>query len=137
MFGGGCVEQSTAYLVMILFPVICWLFKITISYEIRYEMLKLNVDKFFKKHKSSFFNKFFYVDLKQYIPPFSYYTNFLSGCLLLLSVLLSLIYLLLAILGYKLSVEVIPKITTYISLILGAILMISGTIKTINDKFSK
>ena len=46
------MEQSTAYLIMILFPVIPWFLKLTISYKIRYKMRGVNVDKFYKKNKT-------------------------------------------------------------------------------------
>ena len=45
------MEQSTAYLIMILFPIIPCFLKLTISYKIRYKTPKVNVDKFYKKIK--------------------------------------------------------------------------------------
>lgn len=48
------MEQSTAYCLMILSPVILWLLKLTVSYRIRYKTPKLNVNKFYKKIKYLF-----------------------------------------------------------------------------------
>ena len=131
------MEQSTAYLMMIFLPVIPWFLKITVSYRIRYKTPKLKVDKFYKKHKTSFAKKFFYTDLKSKIQPFAYYANFLIGCLLLASVLLSVVYLILAIFKYTLSVFWIPYVAMYVTLILAVFLIVYGTIEIIDDRRAK
>ena len=131
------MEQSTAYLMMIFLPVIPWFLKITVSYRIRYKTPKLKADKFYKKHKTSFVKKFFYTDLKSKIQPFAYYANFLLGCLLMASILLSVIYLILAIFKYTLSVFWIPYGAMYVTLMLTFLLIVYGTIEIIDDRRTK
>ncbi len=131
------MEQSTAYSIMLFLPVIPWFLKLTISYKIRYKTPKLNVEKFYKKNKSSFIKRYFYCDLKDRIHPLIYYANFLAGCLLAFSILLSMIYLILAIFRYKLSILLIPKSFTWISVVLTVILIIFGTLDIIDDKLKK
>lgn len=128
------MEQSTAYLIMILLPIIPWFLKITISYKIHYKTPKLNVEKFYRKNKTSYIKRFFYTDLKRQIQPFVYYANFSVGCVLILSILLSVLYLFLAIIRYELSIFVIQYIATYITLIVSVILLVFGTIELFDDK---
>ena len=131
------MDQSTAYLVMIFFPLIPWFLKLTISYKIRYKIPKLNVEKFYKKNKSPFIKKFFYTDLRRRMPSLIYFANYLIGCLLLLSVLLSLIYLILVICQYKLSYFIIPQSAMYITIVLTVILLIFGTFEILDDRKRK
>ena len=131
------MEQSTAYLIMILFPVIPWFLKLTISYKIRYKIPKLNVDKFYKKNKTSFIKKFFYTDLKQRIKPTVYYSNLIAGCILLLSILVSLVYLFLALCKHTLSAFFLQCITMYSTIILTILLLIFGSMEIIDDRKQK
>ena len=128
------MEQSTAYLIMILFPVIPWFLKFTISYKIRYKTPKLNVDKFYKKNKTSFIKKYFYVDFKKRLNPTIFYSNLAIGCILLLSILISLVYLLLAVCKYTLSFFVLQYIAVYSTIILTVLLLIFGTMEMLNDR---
>ena len=131
------MEQSTAYLIMILFPVIPWFFKLTISYKIRYKTPKLNVDKFYKKNKTSFIKKFFYTDLKQRIKPVTFYCNLVAGFMLLLSIFVSLVYLLLAICKHTLSLFFLQYIAMYSTMVLTILLLVFGTIEIIDDRKPK
>ena len=131
------MEQSTAYLIMILFPVIPWFLKLTISYKIRYKIPKLNVDKFYKKNKTSFIKKFFYTDLKQRIKPTVYYSNLIAGFILLLSILVSLVYLFLALCKHTLSAFFLQYITMYSTIILTILLLIFGSMEIIDDRKQK
>ena len=128
------MEQSTAYLIMILFPIIPWFLKLTISYKIRYKTSKVNVDKFYKKNKTSFIKKYFYTALKPRLKPIVYYSNIVVGVILLLSILVSLIYLCLAICKYTLSIFILPYIGMYSTIILTILLLIFGTMELIDDK---
>ena len=96
LFLGDYMEQSTAYLIMIFLPIIPFFLKLTLSYRIRYKIPKLNADKFYKKKKSSFFRRYFYIELKQRIKPFLFVANLLTGILLIFCVLISLLYLIYA-----------------------------------------
>ena len=131
------MEQLTAYLIMIFFPVIPWFLKLTISYKIRYKIPKLNVEKFYKKSKTSFIKKYFYMDLKKRISPLIFYSNFSIGCLLLLSVLLSLVYLCLAIFKYTLSIFFIPYTAMYATIVLVSVLLVFGIAEIIEDRTPK
>ena len=131
------MEQSTAYLIMILFPVIPWFLKLTISYRIRYKTTKVNVDKFYKKNKTSFIKKYFYIALKPRLKPLVYYGNIVVGSILLLSILVSLIYLCLAICKYTLSIFILPYICMYSTIILTVLLLILGTVEIIDDNAKK
>ena len=128
------MEHSTAYLIMILFPVIPWLLKLTISYKIRYKTRGVNVDKFYKRNKTSFIKKYFYVALKPKLHPIVYCGNITVGSILLLSILVSLIYLCLSICKYTLSVFILPYICMYSTIILTVLLLILGTMEIIDDK---
>ena len=131
------MEQSTAYLIMILFPVIPWFLKLTISYRIRYKTTKMNVDKFYKKNKTSFIKKYFYIALKPRLTPLVYYGNIVVGSILLLSILVSLIYLCLAIYKYTLSIFILPYICMYSTIILTVLLLILGTVEIIDENAKK
>ena len=131
------MEQSTAYLIMILFPMIPWLLKLTVSYKIRYKTHKLNVDKFYKKNKTSFISRYFYIDLKNRLTPNIFYCNMVLGCILLLSILVSLIYLCLALCKHTLSNFFLPYIFFYSTIILTILLLIFGTLEIIDDKKTK
>ena len=131
------MEQSTAYLIMFFFPLIPWLLKLTVSYKIRYKTSKLNVDRFYKKNKSSFINKFFYKNLKNRINYIIYYANFLTGCLLLFSILLAIIYLILAMLQYELSFFLVPQAAMYVTIALTVVLIIFGIFEIVDDKTKK
>lgn len=131
------MEQSTAYLIMILFPIIPCFLKLTISYKIRYKTPKVNVDKFYKKNKTSFIKKYFYIALKPRLHPIVYYGNFVVGSILLLNILVSLIYLCLAICKYTLSIFILPHICMYCTIILTVLLLIFGTMEIIDDKTKK
>ena len=131
------MEQSTAYLIMILFPVIPWFLKLTISYKIRYKTPRLNVDKFYKKNKTSFIKKFFYSNFKQRLKLTTYYCNLVMGCILLLSIFVSLVYLLLAICKHTLSAFFLQYIVMYSTIALTIILLIFGTIEIIDDRKPK
>lgn len=128
------MEQSTAYFIMILLPVIPWFLKLTISYKIHYKTPKLNVKKFYKKNKSSFVKRYFYTDLKQRINPLIYSANYIVGCLLILDVFISLIYLILAICQYELSNFIIPQSATYITIVLTVVLIVFGFLEILDDK---
>ena len=131
------MEQSNAYLIMILFPVIPWFLKLTISYKIRYKTRGVNVDKFYKKNKTSFIKKYFYIAFKPRLTPFVYYGNIVVGSILLLSILVSLIYLCLAICKYTLSIFILPYICMYSTIILTVLLLILGTVEIIDDNAKK
>lgn len=128
------MEQSTAYLIMIFLPIIPFFLKLTLSYRIRYKILKLNVDKFYKKKKSSFFRRYFYIELKQRIKPFLFVANLLTGILLIFFVLISLIYLILAICQHKLICFIVPQSATYVTIALTIVLMVYGTLEILDDK---
>ena len=123
------MEQSTAYLVMLLSPIIPCLFKLGVSYRIRYKTPKLNVEKYYKKNKKNFLRKFFFLDLRQRIHPIIYFANYLLGVILMVFVSLSVIYAFLWLFRYELRFFVIPQVTSYISLILATLLMIVGTLE--------
>mgnify|MGYP003291408012 CR=1 FL=1 len=131
------MEQSTAYLIMILFPVVPWLLKLTISYKIRYKTPKLNVEKFYKKNKTPFIKKYFYVELKKRLNPTVFYSNLIVGCILLLGIPVSLVYLLLAICKHTLSAFFLQYIAMYSTIILTVFLLIFGTIEMIDDRKQK
>ncbi len=131
------MEQSTAYLIMILFPVIPWFLKLTVSYKIRYKTPKVNVEKHYKKNKASFIKRYFYVDLKKRLTPTIFYSNLVIGCILLLSILVSLVYLLLAVCKYTLSVFVLQYIAIYSTIILTVLLLIFGTMEMLDDRKRK
>jgi hypothetical protein len=128
------MEQSTAYLILILLPVVPWLLKLTLSYRIRYKTPKLNVDKFYKKRKSSFLRKFFYVEIKSYISQVLFWGNLLIGSLLLLCALVSALYIVLAMCRYVLSCFIIPTIAMYVTVGLIVMLLIIGTHELFDDK---
>lgn len=128
------MEQSTAYLIMIFLPVIPFFLKLTLSYRIRYKIPKLNVDKFYKKKKSSFFRRYFYIEQKQRIKPFLFVANLLTGILLVFSVLISLLYLALAICQHKLICFIVPQSATYVTIVLTIVLMVYGTLEILDDK---
>lgn len=128
------MEQSTAYLIMIFLPIIPFFLKLTLSYRIRYKIPKLNVDKFYKKKKSSFFRRYFYIELKQRIKPFLFVANLLTGILLIFCVLISLLYLILAICQHKLTCFIVPQSATYVTIALTIVLMVYGTLEILDDK---
>lgn len=128
------MEQSTAYLIMIFLPIIPFFLKLTLSYRIRYKIPKLNVDKFYKKKKSSFFRRYFYIELKQRIKPFLFVANLLTGILLIFCVLISLLYLILAICQHKLICFIVPQSATYVTIALTIVLMVYGTLEILDDK---
>ncbi len=131
------MEQSTAYFIMIFLPIIPWLLKMIISYKIRYKTPKLNVDKFYKKNKSSFIKKYFYIDIRQRLQPLIYVANFLVGGLLIPCVILSLIYLILVIFKYELSCLIIPQFAMYFTISLTVILLFFGILEIVDDKIKK
>lgn len=128
------MEQSTAYFIMILLPVVPWLLKLILSYKIRYKTPKLNVDRFYKKRKSSFLRKFFYAEIKSYISQELFLSNLLTGSLLLLCVFVSALYVILAMCRYVLSCFIIPTIAMYVTVVLIVILLIIGTYELLDDK---
>ena len=128
------VEQSTAYWLMICLWFFPWLLKITVSYGIWCKPPGINVGNYYKKHKTSFFRRFFYVDLKHRIRPGKYYWNMISGVILLVSAAASVIYLCLAIFGYTLKLLFIPYFAGYATLMLAVIRAVYGLLDRIDDK---
>lgn len=131
------MEQSTAYILVILSPIIAWSLKMRISYKIRYETTRKNINNFFKKNKTPFLKRYFYTDLKSLIPSSLYITNFLLGLLLISLVAISFIYFLLFTFGRTLKFLIIPKSIFYLDLVLASILMITGIIDWAEEKISK
>lgn len=128
------MEQSTAYLIMILSPVIPWLLKLTVSYRIRYKTPKINIDKFFKKKKTPFWNRFFYTELRKYIPLHAFIFNLILGCVLIGLIIVSIIYMILLMCGHKIMVLCIPQAMTYVTLLLIIVLLVVGVYELLDEK---
>ena len=131
------MEQSTAYLLIFLSPIIILLSKLTVSYRIRYNTIKLDVDKFFKKHKTSFWNRFFYIELKSKIPPILYISNLALGILMILLCSTALVYFALFLFQYQLKIIIIPQIIMHVDVVLTVLLIITGVIEFIDEKIKK
>lgn len=120
------MEQSTAYCIMILSPIIPWLLKTFVSYNIRYKVVKKNVDRFFKKNKTSLIKRSLYVDFRKDIPIYLFLFNIFLSIITTVYLILGISFFVMLLCNYKLPNFVIPKSIVVIDIIQLILLLIFG-----------
>ncbi len=128
------MDNSAAYIIMILSPILWLVSKLSIHYTIVYENIRKKHSKsYIRKNRSSALNGYFLLDYKNEINGLLFYANLVLGVMVIAGFAGSIVYLILAVLRYKLRIIVIPTIVCGIDIFLAA----ARTVRLIFDKLKK
>ncbi len=128
------MDNAAAYIIMILSPVFWLVSKLSIHYTILYENIRKNHSRsYIRKNRGSTINEYFLLDYKNEINGLLFYANLILGIMVIIGFAGSIVYLILAVLRYKLRIIIIPTIVCCIDIFLAA----ARTVRLIFDKLKK
>lgn len=103
------MHNDTAYAIMVFSPAIYWQLLLNIRYTIVYTYLRSKHSKtYLKKHSGSWISRVFFHRYKHELGKLWYHTNVCLVFLTFLGTLFAIVYLLLWIMGYAISIMLIP-----------------------------
>lgn len=110
--------MSASYGIMVLQPIVFMILKISVSYHIRHMILRQFHSKtFIDKNKGNYLQSFFYWNFRKEINWFWFASNLICGFLCILSLPISMIYLILWVIGHVLLFpEIVTVVAWFISL---------------------
>lgn len=113
------MDNSAAYLIMILSPLLWLVSKLSVHYTIMYDIIRKKHSKsYVKKNSGNLFEKYFLWNFKNEIKPLPFYSNALLGLLVIIGSVSSIVYLFLAAIGYELHIFILPTIVCWFDIFL-------------------
>ena len=129
------MDNSVAYIIMILSPFLWLVSKLSVHYTIMYDyMRKQHSKSYIKKKGGSIVERYFLTNFKSEINILLFYLNMFLGILVILGFVTSIIYMFLATVSYELHIIIIPKIVCYLDITLVIIRIIRLIDEKIHNK---
>lgn len=122
------MDNTTAYMVIVFSPILYIQLQLNLRYSIVYSKIRrLHSKSFIKKNKGSFVEMLFMKHFKGDIGLFWYSLNFVTLVLTMLSLTMSIIYLVLWISGHQIQAVWVPWTWVYLDIVCSLLYLVKHT----------